>query len=218
MPVLEICEFAPVPGKLYFDVPTTYGYLMDLGGKVLDWQEANGREIDTVVGSPKGGLEVVSCVSQMLELSGNKVQGLTLNTREGDKQTGEIVRGQMPEAEKIYGKVVLWLDDVRHTGVTEDKADLLITAEQPELLLRGDIAYKPKQDIAKPKRPPDFYAMTTEEWIVFPWERWAEYAQERSNLIKLGATEKQLNKLKANYLAAIGVGNIAELKRITGRK
>jgi hypoxanthine phosphoribosyltransferase len=161
--------------------------------------------IDTIVGAPRGSLQLMNFVAQYFEITGENVQSITVNTRDGELQRSEVTFGQLPDVEKIVDKVVLWVDDVRDTGVTEDAACRILADLGAKLVLRADLGYKPANDKAEPKRKPDLFVFETDKWVVFPWERIIELRRAHDELTEQGATTKELTQLERNFMNAQGL-------------
>ncbi len=206
-----IPQFEQDPKKIYISQPTFYSMGLDLAQKVIDRQEQTGVFYDTIVGAPRGSLELMSMMSQILLMKGQQVQCMNVNTRSDSGEQSEIKTGQVPETAKIEGKNCLWLDDVRDTGVTEDAAERILLSLGAKLVDRGDLGWKPKNDKAIPVRQPDFYIFETNEWVVFSWERLAEYrhAQQALKLVvPPEQLEKALRQLKSNFMRAQGFSSV----------
>lgn len=209
---VEIPQFEQSREKLYITQPCFYSMGLDLAGKVEAYQDESGVKFDTLVGAPRGSLELMSILSQHLGLKGQQVQSINVNTRDDDGTQSETKTGQIPETAKIEGMNCLWADDVRDTGMTEDAAEKILYSLGAKSVMRADLGYKPSQDKAEPKRAPDFYIFETAKWIVFPWERIAEYkqAQEmlRTNATSPHELKRSLMQLKSNFMRAQGFSSL----------
>ncbi len=207
----HIPEFEQERGKLYINEPTFYSMALDIGSRVIDHQNQSGQFVDTVVGAPRGALNLMSIVAQMLHMNGQQVQCINVNTRSDDGERSEVKTGQLPETSKVEDKVCLWLDDVRDSGLTEDAAQNILYSIGARAVLRGAIAWKPESDEAEPPREPDFYTVTTNKWIVFPWERLAEYVHAQQALrlvVPADEIEGALQQLKSNFMRAQGFSSV----------
>lgn len=125
------------------------------------------REWDTVLAVTRGGMIPGCLVSEALNLRNVLTAAVMFYTDVG--QTMDQPRFlQFPNDPLLIGKRVLIVDDVWDSGKTAMavKQRVLEAGGQPGIAV---IHYKPTHS-AFPNEKPDYYAMQTDAWIVYPWD------------------------------------------------
>lgn len=139
----------------------------------LSWSELDGLaqqlaaavqkayDPDAVVGVVKGGVFAGAAVAEAL---GRKFFAVRISRRSRDR--GLLPRpkiwGRMPPA--VRGRRVLVVDDVAASGETLRLARRLATAAGARTVRTASIA------VHKKGFRPDFYALASDDLIVFPWD------------------------------------------------
>lgn len=72
-----------------------------------------------------------------------------------------------PEEPKLVGRTILVIDDVHDSGYSHEVA-LARIRHAGSTPIMATYFYKPSMSVVS--HTPDFYAATTDDWIVFPWE------------------------------------------------
>ena len=137
-----------------------YEMLIDLALRI----RSSGFKPDYIVGVSRGGWTPGRILSDLLENS--RTANIKIEFYVGiGKTAGKPVVTQVL-AEDVTKKNVLVVDDVSDTG------DSLKVAVD-HMAERGAAAIKTATVYFKPNSTfkPDFYADTTSDWIIFPWER-----------------------------------------------
>lgn len=146
-----------------FEIPTweeTYLILLDLARKI----RADKFHIDVIIGVSRGGWTPARILSDLLENPeiANVRAEFYLSIAETRREP--IITQSV--SVKVHDKRLLVVDDVSDTG----KSLKLI---KEHLLRRGAKTLKVATLYYKPWSitTPDYYERTTEDWIIFPWER-----------------------------------------------
>jgi uncharacterized protein len=121
-------------------------------------------KFDLIVGVSRGGLVATRLMSDLLSIETVQIVRSEYysdvgKTRQRPRITQKI---QVP----IAGKKVLLVDDVSDTGESLIEIKKYLAAKQPKRLVLSTLYIKPWTKIM-----PDYYAASTDAWIVFPWER-----------------------------------------------
>jgi len=137
-----------------------YEMLIDLALRI----RSSGFRPDYIVGVSRGGWTPGRVLSDLLENS--RTANIKIEFYVGiGKTAGKPVVTQVL-AEDVTKKNVLVVDDVSDTG---DSLKVAVDhmAEKGAVAIRTATVYFKPHSTFKP----DFYADTTSDWIIFPWER-----------------------------------------------
>lgn len=158
---------------------TTWSNIQSLCEVVGNKIKKGGYNPDVIVAISRGGFPPARVLSDLLGVVGlasMRIEYYTSVEKRGKKAV--IV---YPLNIKVSGKRVLLVDDVADTGHS-------LVAAKKHVLERGaadvkiaTLHYKPKSVIR-----PDFYAQTTDAWIVYVWEMRETIKQLASELEKKG--------------------------------
>lgn len=124
-----------------------------------------GERFDAILGLLRGGLVPACLLSQRLGI--RPVLAAAVSSYSG-RSRGLLTFSQFPHSRSLREKRVLVVDDIWDSGRT--------AMAVRERLRRSGIAsavavlhYKPESSHFPDQRP-DYFAATTSEWIVYPWE------------------------------------------------
>lgn len=125
---------------------------------------ASGFKPDLIVGVSRGGWAPGRILSDLLE--NPHTANIKIEFYVGiEKTEGKPVVTQ-PISEDISKKNVLVVDDVADTGESLKLALDHVLEKGAGKIMTATVYYKPHS-----KCKPDFFADTTSNWIIFPWER-----------------------------------------------
>ncbi len=161
--------------------------------------------IDSIVAILRGGWIPARIIADLLDIDEIGVLGIKFYKSIETRKEQPIITH--PLILDIYNKNVLVVDDVADTGKSLSIAIELIRLYGPRNLYTATIYVKPKSIFT-----PDFYAETTNAWIVFPWEK-AELAREYSS----GKISDNL-LLEMKKQAGIDIGKIKRIAELARKK
>lgn len=126
----------------------------------IDMAKFGGFEFNRIIGIERGGLPLAKTLAKAYNIPMSPIK--ISYYIEDQKQDSPIVdlRGIMFSPDDV----VLIVDDLVDTGDTIET----FRSTLAELCIPSKVAvffHKPQSSVT-----PDFYAKTTEDWIVFPWE------------------------------------------------
>ena len=137
-----------------------YELLLDIALQI----RGSGFKPDYIVGVSRGGWAPGRILSDLLE--NTHTVNIKIEFYLGIGKTSRNPVVTQPLGEDITKKYVLVVDDVSDTGRSMKVAMDHMIAKGAAGVKTATIYYKPKS-IFKP----DFFAESTDEWIIFPWER-----------------------------------------------
>jgi hypothetical protein len=134
--------------------------LLDLSLRIRE----SGFKPDLIVGVCRGGWAPARVLSDLLENA--HTANIRIEFYTGLGKTLREPRVTQPISESVAGKNVLVVDDVSDTGWS-----LKVATEH--LLEKGAASVRTVTIYFKPHSifKPDYFADTTSDWIIFPWER-----------------------------------------------
>lgn len=74
-----------------------------------------------------------------------------------------------PSTDALEGRRVLVVDDVWDSGRTARAVKLRVQRARPQIAKVAVMHFKPTMNTVQVQ--PDFYCCTTENWVIYPWER-----------------------------------------------
>ena len=151
-----------LPSQKYL-APTwdrVYDLLLDIALKI----RASGFKPDYIVGVSRGGWAPGRVLSDLLENA--HTVNIKIEFYVGIGKTTRKPVVTQPLAEDISKKKVLVVDDVADTGESLKVALAHVVEKGAAGVKTATIYYKP-HSVFKP----DFFADSTSDWIIFPWER-----------------------------------------------
>ena len=125
---------------------------------------ASGFKPDLIVGVSRGGWAPGRILSDLLE--NPHTANIKIEFYVGIEKTGRKPVVTQPISEDISKKNVLVVDDVADTGESLKLALDHVLEKGAGKIMTATVYYKPHS-----KFKPDFFADTTSNWIIFPWER-----------------------------------------------
>ena len=137
-----------------------YDLLLDIALKI----RSSGFKPDYIVGVSRGGWAPGRILSDLLD--NTHTINIKIEFYLGFGKTAQNPVVTQPLAEDIAKKYVLVVDDVSDTGRSMKVAMDHMIGRGAAGVKTATVYYKP-QSIFKP----DFFAESTSDWIIFPWER-----------------------------------------------
>jgi len=125
---------------------------------------ASGFKPDLIVGVSRGGWAPGRILSDLLE--NPHTANIKIEFYVGIEKTERKPVVTQPISEDISKKNVLVVDDVADTGESLKLALDHVLEQGAGKIMTATVYYKPHS-----KFKPDFFADTTSNWIIFPWER-----------------------------------------------
>jgi uncharacterized protein len=132
----------------------------ELAGKVRE----SGFEPEILVGIARGGWLPTRILSDILRVYRVASIGVVFYT--GTGKTLDKPKLTQELNVDIRGRRVLLIDDVADSGESLLLAREKVLALGPAELKTATLHYKPRSKIR-----PDFFALETSDWLVYPWER-----------------------------------------------
>jgi len=124
----------------------------------------SGFKPELIVGVSRGGWAPGRILSDLLE--NPHTANIKVEFYVGIGKTGRKPIVTQPISEDISKKHVLLVDDVADTGESLRVALDHVQEKGAGLVKTATVYYKPHSTFK-----PDFFASTTSNWIIFPWER-----------------------------------------------
>jgi hypoxanthine phosphoribosyltransferase len=124
------------------------------------------RDYDLLLAVTRGGLVPAGLISKWLDFHDIVAAAVMFYTEDGKTLDDPVVL-QFPADPLLRDRRVLIVDDVWETG----KTSTLVRRRVREAGGRPEIAvlhYKPGRSSSSER--PDYYADTTDEWIIYPWD------------------------------------------------
>jgi hypoxanthine phosphoribosyltransferase len=137
-----------------------YEMLVDLALKI----RASGFKPDLIVGVSRGGWAPGRILSDLLE--NPHTANVKIEFYVGIEKTERKPVVTQPISEDIAKKNVLVVDDVADTGESMKVALDHVREKGAGQIMTVTVYYKPHSTFK-----PDFFADSTSNWIIFPWER-----------------------------------------------
>lgn len=142
------------------------------------------NNIDLILAITRGGLVPATLICEALELRNILTATVMFYTDAGEQFFGmtEPRFLSFPSANALEGRRVLVVDDVWDSGRTAHAVKLRVQRANAQLVKIAVMHYKPAMNVVGAE--PDFYCQTTENWIIYPWERSSPAVQQ------IGETEE----------------------------
>lgn len=168
----------------------------------------SGRSFDRLVALARGGWTWARDIADALQIP--EISSVRIKSYSGVNRA-EKPRIVQPLTDSIGGEKILLFDEVIDSGVTVKKALEYLEVMGAEIIQTAALCYKPRSEVK-----PDFFAFSTDAWVVFPHEirefveesadKWsvkgASIAQVLDKLVKIGIPLDQAEF----YLNASGLG------------
>jgi len=163
------------PAREVVVLPVNHGGAEDV--EEVSWAEVDGMaeelanriagdgfEPDVIVGILRGGIVPARIIADRLGIE--EMASMEIKLYKGVGIRGERPYLRQPPTLPLENKKVLVVDDISDTGLTLQFAVEVVRLYMPEEVRTATLYIKPWTDFI-----PDFYARSTEKWVVFPWER-----------------------------------------------
>ena len=125
------------------------------------------EDFDVVLGITRGGMIPACLVSEQLNIR-NVLTAAVMFYTDVEETLDEPIYLQFPSDPLLVGKRVLIVDDVWDSGRTAYAVRERVrrAGGRPKVAV---IHYKPERSNF-PDDAPDFYAVETDAWVVYPWD------------------------------------------------
>lgn len=148
--------------------------------RVLSWSDVedlvsrlvaqlpNTREYDAILCITRGGMIPAGLLSEAMDIRNIMVAAVMFYTGPGQGSRRPFF-WQFPENELLHGKRILIVDDIWSDGriAMAVKVRVIGAGGKPEVAV---LNYRPRES-EFPNDRPDYVAMETDEWVVYPWDR-----------------------------------------------
>lgn len=135
-------------------------------------EAAKTERYDVVLAVTRGGLVPATLLCEAFQLRTVLTATVIFYTDTGEQFFGmtEPRFLSFPSSDALEGRKVLIVDDVWDSGRTANAVKIRVERANPKLVKIAVLHFK--RDMNEfPGEEPDFYAATTSNWIVYPWER-----------------------------------------------
>jgi len=182
-----------------------HSLIQKLAAKILDHEKT---KVDELVAIGRGGLSVGLILSDYLRIP---IYSFTIQSYTDIKKQGEL---EITETlgRPIRGKRVLLVDDNADSGKTFLRAIRYLAEFHPASITTASVFYKPWSAYR-----PDYFALSTKKWILFPHEvtEWVYAFTKRmekegksqeaiqSFLVSLGYTPDQITFVRRRHLTKL---------------
>jgi uncharacterized protein len=124
------------------------------------------REYDLLLVITRGGMVPACLISEQTDIRNIVAAAVMFYTGVGETLPDPVFL-QFPADPLLYGKRVLIVDDVWDTGrtIVAVKQRVVAAGGRPHLAV---LHYKPSHSHYAER--PEYYAATTDDWIVYPWD------------------------------------------------
>jgi uncharacterized protein len=129
--------------------------------------QINAADFDVVLAITRGGMIPGCLVSEQLNIR-NVLTAAVMFYTDVEQTLTDPIFLQFPSDPLLVGKRVLIVDDVWDSGKTAYTVRERVRRAGGRAKI-AVIHYKPARS-AYPNDAPDFYALETDEWIVYPWD------------------------------------------------
>ncbi|MEB2836585.1 MAG: phosphoribosyltransferase family protein [Desulfurococcales archaeon] len=136
----------------------------ELSYRVAEKIVRDGREVDVIVGVLRGGVIPARIIADVLGVPDLETVEVKLYERAGVRGKRPYIR--RPLIGNINDKKVLVVDDISDSGLTLETVVNFLSLYGPRSLVTATLYIKPWT-----KFVPDYYAASTDKWVVFPWEK-----------------------------------------------
>jgi hypoxanthine phosphoribosyltransferase len=172
-------------------LPLTWTTYHDLTRKLAASILSHSPQVNQIVAISRGGLTLGHLLSDFLRIP---VATITIQSYTDIQKQGEIVITE-PLKTNIREKHVLLVDDVADSGKTLVRATSYLRRFHPKSITVVTMFYKIRSTFR-----PDYFARTTNKWILFPYEPTEMIYQISTSLAKEGKSkayiQNVLHKLK----------------------
>lgn len=153
----------------------------------------SGQSFDRLVALARGGWTWARDLADALKIS--ELSSMRIKSYTGVNESGEP-RITQPLTDSISGEDILLFDEVIDSGATIGKAQEYLKVMGAKSIQTAALCYKPRSEIK-----PDYFAFSTEAWVVFPHE-FREFTEDFTN--KWRSKGESIGEIK-NRLITIGI-------------
>lgn len=154
--------------------PKSYDYATRKGVRELSWEDfaelsrqlaetLAARKVDTIVGIARGGLFPATAVACALR---SELYPVRVTRRLHDEVVYDSPVWQVPVTNLVEGKAVAVIDEIVDSGET-----LVLVAAQVRKLAAERVVTAALISHSWASPPPDVCALTSDELIIFPWDK-----------------------------------------------
>jgi hypoxanthine phosphoribosyltransferase len=136
----------------------------ELSAKVARLVLKSGFNVDVIVGIMRGGIIPARIIADQLGV--DRIEVLEVKLYRGVGVRGEKPYVIRPVVGELKGLNVLIVDDISDSGLTLESALNFVSLYAPRGIRTATLFIKPWTRLV-----PDYYAETTDKWVVFPWEK-----------------------------------------------
>ena len=163
----------------------TWQDIQRLCEEVAERVRRSGFVPDIIVAVARGGFPPARIISDILDV--RRVASITIEYYKAVKETKSEPKIVFPLNADVRGKRVLIVDDVADTGHS-----LLAAKEHVEKAGASEVRvatlhYKPWSVLK-----PDYYALETDAWIIYAWERWETIRDLAAKMRAEGKDEEEV--------------------------
>lgn len=142
-------------------------------------------QIDEIVAISRGGLTLGHLLTDLLRVP---ISTFTIQSYTDIQVQGEV-KITKPLSTPIHDKHVLLVDDVSDSGKTLIRALEYLKSQQPKSVSTLTLYYKPHS-----MYKPDYFAQSTSDWILFPYEPTEMIGNIIRSMKKEGKSEKDIQQ------------------------
>jgi hypoxanthine phosphoribosyltransferase len=138
--------------------------------KLAEMIKEGGEKFDAIVVVPRGGYFPAVIVARRLGFGAADMLQASIGSYEDDaaERESKFRIGQMPSDEEVKGKKLLVIDEVCDTGSTLDFLAKRLREQGAAAVRTGVLHSKPGRSVTG--FTPDWSVITTDKWVVYPWE------------------------------------------------
>lgn len=146
---------------------SVYEKSLNLARVIAESCQASGERFDLMMVVPRGAYYPANIVARELGFGATELVHASVRSYEVAEQ-GEFMVGQMPLPDQITGKNLIIIDEVCDTGKTLNYLVECLYDMGANLVRSGVLHHKPAQ--TQTGFVPDWSVVTTDKWVVYPWE------------------------------------------------
>ncbi|MEM4272037.1 MAG: phosphoribosyltransferase [Candidatus Bilamarchaeaceae archaeon] len=137
---------------------------------------SSGFRPDIIIGISRGGLVPARLLSD--SLGNHELYTIRIGFYTGIGKTAKEPKILQDISLDVYGKKILLVDDISDTGASFSTAVSHLEKRGALEIRAASLHFKPSSSFR-----PDFFAATTNEWIVYPWEK-HEFKTEKEGKVR----------------------------------
>lgn len=164
-------------------LPISWSYYHSCAQKLAAAMRKSGVHADQIVAISRGGLTLGHILSDLMQMP---VATITIQSY-SDIQTHGEARLTAKLQNPVSGKHILLVDDVSDSGKTLKRAATYLRRAGATDITTVTMFYKPKSIVR-----PDYFAMQTTQWILFPYEPTEMILLITKSMEKSGASKARI--------------------------